>query len=515
LPPISAAGAALASGALLAAAFPPLSCWPAAFAAVAILVAASRRSHPAAGALTGWLAGLAFHVLAFTWVPGSIARLQTVDFVAALPAFALFAAWQAVPFAVVGACIAALPALSPLGAAAVAGGWVVVEAIFPRILPWHLGDVLAPVASLLQIAEIGGVRLPGFVVVFTAACLAAAFKAPPGGARRRAMLGGFGALSITAAFGLWRDPGSTVHDSSDSVSVMIVQAGTSAGNPVSVDVHNQAAWDTHVAATRAALGDGDDPPDLVVWPETVLRVPVLRKPTWRRRIDALSAELDAPLLVGVLDRDRTGVAEHNAALLVDPFVRRPSAPGSGPPPRRSQLYHKQMLLPFGEYVPGPQGVLPQWRTTGGFVAGEAASPLQLMLRESSAPVPLGTSICFEAMLPGFFNDAVSEGARLLVNLTDDGWFGAGAEPEQHLNATRLRAVETRRWMLRASGSGVSALVSPSGDVVDRREWGEMGVLVRQVGLYDGTTVYVRTGDIPWLLAAGLLAVLPFIRRGSA
>ena len=110
-------------------------------------------------------------------------------------------------------------------------------------------------------------------------------------------------------------------------------------------------------------------------------------------------------------------------------------------------------------------------------------------------------------MPGFFHEAVRAGALLLVNLTDDGWFGNGAQPEQHLNAARLRAVETRRWLIRASGSGISAVISPAGEVAASLAYGEVGALEVEVQPVETVTLYARTGDVMWVAFAALLAVV--------
>ena len=498
--------AALGAGALLALAFPPVALWPAAFASIALLVFACHGVRPANGAISGGLAGITFFAVAWTWIPTAVVGLQQISFAEAMPIFGLFITWHALQFALFGAFVAAQRTLSPLSCVGIAGGWVLLEAIFPRVVPWHLADVLASAATLRQLAEIGGARLLGLVVVFAGTAAAAAALARTPRARLYVALPGIAVIGAAAVFGLLRDADGTA---SDPLSVLVVQAGTSAGRHGDLDERNAKAWEAYTGITRSAVDEADVSPDLVVWPETVLRVPVLQQPTWRRRVEALSAEFDAPLLLGVLDRDASGGGEFNAALLVDPFRRVLQHPSvvQHPLPRKRQLYRKQVLLPFGEYVPGAASLLPEWQTTGDFVAGEPGAPLRLVSRRwpEVPPSTLAGSICFEAIVPGSFNRTVADGARLLVNLTDDGWFGNGAEPEQHLNATRLRAVETRRWLVRASGSGISAVISPAGEVIAALANGEVGAFYVVVQQRDDKTIYVRTGDLAWILFAAILA----------
>jgi apolipoprotein N-acyltransferase len=132
-------------------------------------------------------------------------------------------------------------------------------------------------------------------------------------------------------------------------------------------------------------------------------------------------------------------------------------------------------------------------------------------------VSLGVSVCFEAIRPGWFNQAVRDGAALLVNVTDDGWFGDSATPEQHLELTRLRAVETRRWLVRASNSGISAFIDPRGEIVASLPVGRVGALEQEVSLANPMTPYTRWGDLPvLLLALGTISLWAFtaVARGN-
>lgn len=118
---------------------------------------------------------------------------------------------------------------------------------------------------------------------------------------------------------------------------------------------------------------------------------------------------------------------------------------------------------------------------------------------------LAPSICYEAISPGWFNDLVAGGAQVLMNLTDDGWFDDPRAAAQHLEMTRLRAVETRRWLVRASNSGASAVIDPFGEVVASLPYGAVGTLPYVVERRDDVTPYVRAGD--WVVGAGALILV--------
>jgi len=118
------------------------------------------------------------------------------------------------------------------------------------------------------------------------------------------------------------------------------------------------------------------------------------------------------------------------------------------------------------------------------------------------------SICFEAIWPGAYNQLVRAGAEFLVNITDDGWFGDTAGPYEHLNAARLRAVETRRWLVRASNSGVSAFVDPTGEIVGSLRLGAVGMVRQRITTSHAVPLYVRWGNWPVPLCA-LVTVVCF------
>lgn len=118
---------------------------------------------------------------------------------------------------------------------------------------------------------------------------------------------------------------------------------------------------------------------------------------------------------------------------------------------------------------------------------------------------VGMTICYEAIWPGAYSQPVRDGAALLVNLTDDGWLGDTAGPPLHLNAAILRAVETRRWLVRASNSGTSAFIDPTGAVVASLPFGAVGVLTQRVAVSTQQSLFVRFGN--WILVVSVLGVL--------
>jgi apolipoprotein N-acyltransferase len=362
------------------------------------------------------------------------------------------------------------------------------------------------------------VHLLGGVVAFCSASFAALLAGSPGRTARRvveactaaACLAGLGTYGAMAT--------STGTESARRLHLAIVQGGLEPDHS-NLSTYNEKAWRTYADLTGDLRrhGDTEHPLDLVLWPETTLTVFLRHDDVYRGRVLDLLRTQGVPLLMGSADAGLRGVGTYNAAHLIEPTA--PSAWSRDraihPLPRTAhaqqgwQVYRKRRLLPFGEYVPAAEFVsrFLAWRPSQSFVAADDDEPALLELSPNgSGIVRLAPSICYEATWPGAFNRQVRDGADLLVNVTDDSWFGRTAEPAQHLRLATLRAVETRRWLVRASNSGISAFIDPFGRVVASLPVGAAATLERQVGAGGALTPYVRFGDWPVLAAALTLAL---------
>jgi apolipoprotein N-acyltransferase len=177
-------------------------------------------------------------------------------------------------------------------------------------------------------------------------------------------------------------------------------------------------------------------------------------------------------------------------------------------------YDKEYLLTFGEYLPFGDTfpVLYSWSPNSGhFSPGTSLDPL--VLEVGGARHPVTVLICYEDILPRFTNDAVRHAdPELLVNMTNDAWFGDTAEPWEHLGLAQLRAVEHRRYLVRGTNSGVSAVVDPVGRVVVHSGTFREQAISAPIHWMRSHTVYERIGDWPWLLASLALAFGAFRTR---
>ena len=177
-------------------------------------------------------------------------------------------------------------------------------------------------------------------------------------------------------------------------------------------------------------------------------------------------------------------------------------------------YDKQFLLAFGEYLPFgdtfPQ--LYEWSPNSGrFSKGTSNDSIMVEIKGKERKVSV--MICYEDILPGFVNGLVRAGdPELLVNITNDAWFGDTGEPWEHLALAKFRAVEHRRYLVRSTNTGVSAIVDPIGRTVVKSSTFKAEKGSASARLIRTTTLYEIIGDVPWWIASAAGHLAAFVRR---
>jgi apolipoprotein N-acyltransferase len=237
--------------------------------------------------------------------------------------------------------------------------------------------------------------------------------------------------------------------------------------------------------------------DLVVWPEVGYNTHGVRLGQTDGR--AITGAIPVAVIAGVLRVQ--GDQLWNSAVIIDEHGR------------IGDHYDKIQLLAFGEYIPGGEWFpkLYEW------------SPLASHLTRGVTTAPLrwkqwrfATIICYEDILPAIVRETMrdqGEGrAHALVNLTNDSWYGAGHEQEQHLMLAAVRTIEHRRWLLRATSTGISAFVDATGRVLQRIDRNQRGVAVREVPMLQGTTLYEVLGPWPGWLSLAVIAIVAVWKR---
>ena len=475
---------ALGSGALLSLGFAPFGWFPLAILCPALLFLLWHGASPARAAWRGFLFGLGLFGVGASWVFVSLHNFGNMAAPLAGVATFLFVAILAGSPAIAGWAQASLSRQRDASSAhymmVVPALWVLTEWLRGTFLsgfPWlHLGysQVDTPLAGFAPWLGVYGVSLASAVI---AGALAVALIRPVGTWRISApLIVGLLLIGFLVARIEWSTP------SDGALRVAIVQEN------VPLRIKWAARFREEIVARYLARSRAHLDADLIVWPEAAV-------PAYLDEVDGLRAELRTlaeksgpAFLTGIVERER-GRHYFNSALLVG---------------RDGETtYRKRHLVPFGEYLPLKNWL--QWVLDylqipmSDFSPGPAAQPALAVKGQA-----LGLSICYE---DAFGEEVIRAlpGASVLVNLSEDAWFGDSLAPHQRLQMARMRALETARPMLRSANTGPSALIDHRGVVQARSAQFEELVLRVQVVPRAGTTPYVRAGN--WLVVMLALALV--------
>lgn len=514
---------ALLAGCLDFIAFPGIDIWPLAFVALVPLFFAldmehegHRFSNKAVWAIC-LLYGFIGNLGGFYWLIGTLETFSGFPYVVCLFFASVVLAYQGGMLALFGwlwfrGTKRGWPSfvMAPLAFAAA-------ELVWPLLFPYYHGNHLHDVPVLIQIADIGGPILVTMLVVIVNVAIYELVKrgvhkptvAEAGdgpyrssaivrwrrGVDWRGPIVAAVALVLTIGYGLYRiaDVDARMAES-PAITVGMVQTNMGIFEKRE---DPQEGLDRHIEDSEALEREVDV--DLLVWPESAVNSLL---PDGIENVKRyVMGPVHGPLLFGGLQRrigDDGRERFYNTAFLVD---RDGNILGT---------YDKTYLLMFGEYLPfGEQfPVLYDISAhSGRFTPGDHVRPLEL------GDYRISALVCYEDIIPRFTRSAVQEGdPHLLVNVTNDSWFGDTTEPWQHLALAKFRAVEHHRYLVRSTNSGVSAVVDPVGRVV-----AHTGVFTREnlhaeVHMMEGSTPYRWLGDWPgWLGLAGV-AFFCFLRR---
>ena len=493
---------AIASGVMLALAFPPVGASLLAPPAVAAFVIATFRTTVWRGALLGAIQGAVSFAILLRWmtVVGGDAWVLLV---------ALCAFW----IAIVGAGQALVTRLRwwPLWVACV---WVLQEALRDRIplggFPWGRLAFAQTATTLTPWAAIAGAPAVTFATALAGAVLAflvLVVVARPVAWRRWVASAAVGLAAIGLVGLVVPRPVAGQGDPETTVAAVIQGGVPSTG--LTVADERREVLQRHLAQTLRLAQDvaaGEVPqPDVVIWPENAVDIDPYADRGVAAELTAAARAVDAPILVGaIIDApgDPTRIA--NVGIVWDPQT--------GP----SDIYMKTHPVPFGEYIPFRSLIAPLVgrldRVPRDMAPGDKAGVLQ------AGPVVLGDVICFEIAYDEVVHDAVTSGGRVIVVQTNNATFAGLGQPEQQVAMSRLRAVEHGRAVLVAATSGISAVIAPNGAVVAEIDEANVGYLVESVPLRDSLTLADRVGQVPeWILAALGLAAMVWaaVRRRGA
>lgn len=480
-------------------------------------LAALDRTRTLGGAfLAGCLMAVAYVFGVGYWIPSMIHAFTGMPWVVALlitllgapliqPQFVAYA--LARHLATPARTILSLPA-APLAAAF---AFVAMDWGFPKVFSDTLGDHLMGAVWFRQAADLIGALGLGFLVLLINECLLGIWKrwretAGDSGAGKlmKPVLGLALLVSLPTGYGAVRyQQLSQVDEEGERFSYAMVQAGfshfTQLAEHYGAYLTVRTVMDSHIAMSREAMAAR--PLDLVIWPENVYPLSFGtpfddEADRLDQRIRELVSRTGTPLLFGA--RDQEGDAWFNAAFLVQPGTA-----GAV----EVDAYRKASLFPFVEYTPGflssgPFRFEAEW--LGTFTPGPGPTSFDIALsgERSLRVAPL---VCYDALFPGHVIRAVRQGAEVLLTLSNDSWFEYGNTPQIILNGSAMRSIETRRPQLRTTVTGISAVITPTGDIIDRLETGEQGVLMGSIPTGSRTTLMLLLGN--WFGPTSLFGAL--------
>jgi len=478
---------ALIAGLLFPLAFAPYGFWPLLPVSVALAYwALSGAGSPKAALLIGWVYGLGMFGFGVSWLQVSMTDYGYMPLWMAVPATAAFAALLALFYGLAFW----LTRRFGVGALMFAGAWVLADWLRGWLFtgfPWLYGGyplIDTPLAGLAPLGGIWLLTLAAVVLPVTAVELLL---------RRGQATGPLVlslALVVAALIGGHVD---FTHAEGDRQGVALVQ-----GN-VPQDLKWLATMREETRQIYAGLTEGIPADTLVVWPESAM---IEFYQDIRGFVDSQGEAVAAnggALISGLPWRDdnRTPTTYHNSIAVV----------GSG---ANDGVYHKQKLVPFGEYVPLQgliRGLIPFFdMPMSSFTPGSPQQPNLYAMGHEIAPF-----ICYEILYPELVAERTG-GADVLLTISNDAWFGTSAGPHQHFQMTRLRALETGRWLLRGTNNGITAVVDHRGQVVDRLPQFERDVLITEYQPRQGNTPFMLAGAWPTLLLALAFVVLGRGRR---
>ncbi|MCE5263538.1 MAG: apolipoprotein N-acyltransferase [Deltaproteobacteria bacterium] len=495
---VSAALSAL----LLILSFPKFGNGILAWVALVPLFHALRDAGPEEGFRIGFMTGLFAHVGILYWISYAVVKHGHLPIYMGISAMLLLAAYLSLYTAFFAAGLTFLRARGSALYLTAPPLWTILEFMKSHFLtgfPWeNLAYSQYHFGNIIQIADITGTYGISFAIVLINAVLydivAARFK------RARYPVTGIAtaAAVLLAIYSYGHFRIADIQESmreTGSIEVALVQGNIDQSIKWD-DRYQSETLDIYRSLSLESLPAMDG---LLVWPETAAPFYFERPGTEREAVIQLTRISGRSLLFG---SPRYEEGDGKVSLMNSAYLLRSDGVVAG-------RYDKTHLVPYGEYVPLKQ-YLP---FMGKLVAGVGD------FRPSSKFAPLshnghrlGVLICYEAIFPEAARSYKNQGAGLLINITNDAWFGRTSAPFQHLSMTVFRAIENRLYLVRAANTGVSAVIDPTGIIRSRTDIFERTVLRGRVKFIDERTFYAAYGDLFVYACALLLILTDFIQR---
>lgn len=492
---VTAWAAAALSGMLLFLSFPKfgihLTAW---IALVPIFYALGRAGGIRDALKLSFAAGMIFNIGIMYWVGIVVVKYGYLPVYMGVLSVAAMSAALAGYFSLFGAGVYWLKRAGIPEFISAAPLWVVVEFAKSNLFtgfPWeNLGYSQIGNLSLIQTADIFGVYGISFIIVLVNALAHRAVEYAPGWRKAAIPIALCAIIIITAMlYGQWR-----LQDITSAVSGSTGMKTTIVQGNIDQSIKWNEKFERESLNTFLELSAGEPgtDPGLIIWPETTTPFFFQDMDDKHRDIVSLARSRNDYLILGSPSYEtKSGRTHHmNSAFAVS---------NSGMIVGR---YDKIHLVPFGEYIP-LRYIFPFMGQLlpgmSDFISGNGIHPLQLGDKK------VGVLICYESIFPEISREYKKSGVQLLVNITNDAWFGRSSAPYQHMSMAVFRAVENRMFLARSANTGISAVIDPCGRVAASTNLFEPAKLEASVGFFDIKTFYSQFGNWPVPLSFAILA----------
>ncbi|MEQ9620216.1 MAG: apolipoprotein N-acyltransferase [Deltaproteobacteria bacterium] len=442
----------------------------------------------------GLIAGTVSNFIGTYWLIGTLARFGGFPIPVSVVFIIILSAYSGLAYAIFSYIVTRLGFLKSPGVLSVllvAAVWTSIEYVFPFLFPYGIANSQADYIHLIQIFDLQGVYTLSFIIVVVNVTIMRVFKRyyekTPLPVREIAL--SLVLIASTLFYGIYKiDKVEAEMARAPKLKIGMVQANFDF--LAKTESQEEIVTQRHKEMSRELQSS-----DLIIWPETAIQawfsngsdLLIVRDEMGVPDIEGkyfivggMSFEPKDPEAEIITDENLT---KYNTAFLTD---------SKGLILGR---YHKMELLLFGEYlpftkyVPALKNISP---ASGDFTPGDEFNLFEIEEKNARiAPI-----ICYEDIIPSFSRKFVAKGANLIINITNDAWFGKTIAPYQHLLVSIPRSVETRRYLLRSTNTGISAIIDPVGRVVEKTDIFVRTNLEGEVGLMDGeTTLYTKAGDI--------------------
>ena len=376
--------------------------------------------------------------------------------------------------------------------------WVAIEYFRDRVtgVPWlPLGSAQIDNVPFARIAEVTGVYGLSFAVMLVNCAFVAGLLLY--GRRRMNLLISATAAAIALQMGVF----AKAEQFPETKHALLVQENVPVLDPAqwTPQLYDQTIGSLAQLSVPRGASSTTDEPSLIIWPESPAPF-FIDDPRLRPWLTTIARDSNSYMVVGSVGTAESKVPGSdqllNSALVVDPQGQYVGH------------YDKIHLVPFGEYVPMQEYLFfakKLTREVGDFARGTDRKVFDIN------GTRVGVFICYESIFPGEVRQFTANGAQVLINISNDGWYGNTGAPFQHLQMARMRAIENHRWILIATNNGVTASIDPYGRVVKKLPRNVRSVLMAPFSPQIETTFYVRNGDVfAWIcVVISILAV--FVR----